>query len=311
MQNSGFKTLGNIQHDHNKEQYIVVGVARGGTSAVTASLNALGVTLSGNYNDTILEDVEMAKAFRSKNWKDFKRLITEYEEKYQKFAWKLPDSHSQLERINKYFSNPYFIFVYRDIFSIANRKNITLNIDITEAMNSNLVAYQKIVKFIKKRNPQSLHVSYEKMLQNNMGYAEELAKFCNITASEELLNKVCDVIEPAPDTYVHWCDTVNQNTTLKAFGYEGCIDQLTEKEIAGWITNIDNDVPVKIDLLINGKFVLELTCQIFREDLILAGKSSSGNAGFDIPLENIDLKKNDEVRINPRGHNTGLIAYVS
>jgi len=62
---------------------------------------------------------------------------------------------------------------------------------------------------------------------------------------------------------------------------------------------------------LNGKFVLEFVCQIFRKDLISAGKSSSGKAGFYIPLENIDLKKNDEVRINPKGYDTGLIAYVS
>jgi len=89
MKNSGFKTSGNIKHTGKKEQYIVIGVGRGGTSAIAASLNTLGITLSGDFNEPIYEDIEMAKAFRSRDWRSFKRLIASYEAKYQKFAWKL------------------------------------------------------------------------------------------------------------------------------------------------------------------------------------------------------------------------------
>lgn len=307
MKNSGFKISGNVRHDTEKEQYIVIGVARGGTSAVAASLKAVGVPLSGNFSDTNYEDIEMSKAFRSKNWRHFKRLILGYEEQYLKFAWKLPDSHTQLKRINKYFSNPHFIVVYRDIFSIANRKNLTLNIDTIEAMSLNLSIYQRIIKFIRRENPRVLHVSYEKMLQDKIGYAEELAKFCNIEITEELLTKVCAVIEPTPDKYAHWCSKVH----LKEIGFEGHIDQITEKYIVGWIINMDNDIPVIIDLFINNEFILEFSCEIFREDLISAGKSSLGKAGFIIPLDDIVLQKSDEIHINPKGNTVGLVAFAS
>ena len=132
-QNSGFKTIGDVQHSAKSEQYIVVGVGRGGTTAVAASLHVLGVTvgeLGKTFSEDNYENFEMSRAFRSRDWRGLQKLITTYEEQYSKFAWKLPDSNEQLPRIHRYFSNPYYIFVYRDLFAIANRKNITLDVDL-------------------------------------------------------------------------------------------------------------------------------------------------------------------------------------
>jgi len=301
MKNSGFKSIGVSKHDNSPEQYIVVGVGRGGTSAIAASLHTLGVTLGDNFNYPNYEDTKMSTAFRSKNWKKFKQLIKTSESKYQKFAWKLPDSNKQLKRINHYFSNPRYIFVYRDIFAIANRKNLAKNDDIYTTMQTSLASYNRIAKFIKKNKLIALHISYEKMLQNKYEYAQELALFCNISATEELLQKVSNIIEPSPDNYVSWTKTSLELTTLKKSGYDGYIDQISEDLISGWVLKINNKTPITAELLINEEYQLEFKCDNFRQDLINAKKTTTGNAGFNIPLKTINLKENDTISIRPKG----------
>jgi len=301
MKNSGFKTTGSIKYDKLPEQYIVVGVGRGGTSAIAASLHTLGVSLGDNFNPPNFEDTQMSEAFRTRNWKKFKQLIKNSESKYSKIAWKLPDSNKQLNRINRYFSNPYYIFVYRDIFAIANRKNLAKDTDILTTMQTSLASYNRIIKFIKKNKINALHISYEKLLQNKYEYAQELALFCNIPASEELLKQVSDIIEPSPENYVSWTETSRQLTRLKQSGYDGYIDSTSEESISGWMLQINNKAPITIELLINNEYHLEFKCDNFRQDLIDAKKSTSGNAGFNIPLKAGSIKKNDTISVRVKG----------
>lgn len=302
MKNSGFKSTGIIQHNKSPEQYIVVGVGRGGTSVIAASLHTLGITLGDNFNLPNYEDTQMSAAFRSRNWKELKQLISSSESKYLKFAWKLPDSNKQLKRINHYFSNPRYIFVYRDIFAIANRKNLAKNDDILTTMQSSLASYNRIIKFIKKNKISALHISYEKLLQNKYEYAQELALFCNIPASEELLQKIGTLIEPSPDGYTTWTETSLQLTKLRQSGYDGYIDTISEDSISGWLLQINNKEPITIELLINDQHKLDFKCNNFRQDLIGAKKSTTGNAGFNITLESGHINKNDTITIKVKGH---------
>jgi len=306
MKNSGFKSTGIIKHNSSPKQYVVVGVGRGGTSAIAASLHTLGVSLGDSFNPPNFEDTQMSKAFRARKWRNLKQLIKESESKYPKFAWKLPDSNKQLNRINRYFSNPYYIFVYRDIFAIANRKNLAKNNDILTTMQTSLASYSRIIKFIKKNKINALHISYEKLLQNKYEYAQELALFCNIPASDELLKKVSDIIEPSPDNYVSWAETSLQLTKLKQSGYDGYIDLISEESISGWMLQINNKEPITIELLINDNYQLEFKCDNFRQDLIDAKKSSTGNAGFSIPLKKGIINNNDTISIRIKGSNPCL-----
>jgi len=305
MINSGFKTLGVIEHASRSEQYIVVGVGRGGTSAVAASLHALGVPLGvqnvefGGHN---YENFEMAVAFRSRKWKRLKELIAQNEATYQKFAWKLPDSNKQLTRINKYFSNPYYIFVYRDILAIANRKDITLDIDLISGMKKNLADYERIVNFSKRNGLRSLHVSYEKMLLDKKGYAKELAKFCGVKASDDLLDKVAAVIEVSPAHYLQW----SSNSRFKKTEYQGRILHASKSHIEGWMASEKDSVPLTVEVLINNVLFGEYSSDVYREELVTAGKSESGKAGFYIEFPKARLKDNDVVMVRPKGCKEGL-----
>ena len=59
----------------NSVGVIVVGVNRGGTSAVAATLNAIDVPLGESWHEPIYEDLDLADAFRTSNWKKFKDIV--------------------------------------------------------------------------------------------------------------------------------------------------------------------------------------------------------------------------------------------
>ncbi|WP_428033463.1 sulfotransferase [Amphritea sp.] len=287
-------------------QFIVVGVQRGGTSAIAASLKALGVSLGDNFHEPIYEDIGMAEAFRAGNWKKLQKLIVAYEQKYVLFAWKLPDSNSKLTRVSKLFSNPSFIFVYRDIFAIAKRKKTVHDTDISAAMSSSLSAYNRILKFVDKSHYPALHISYEKLLQDKQGHLKELAAFCHLEASEDLIERACKSIEASPRSYTQWVEISRQIIALNKAGFDGYIDHVSESLISGWMLKSGSDQPVTLELFVNDKLITEFLCDTFRGDLITAAKSNTGNAGFSIPLPEGTLKKSDRISLKPTGHSVGL-----
>jgi hypothetical protein len=107
LANSGFQMMGSPVSNDKPSSIVVVGLNRGGTSAIAASLHAMGVALGKAYNEPIYEDIQLARAVRAKDWLLVKLILKQYEQDYAKFAWKLPDNYKYLERIHKYLSNPY------------------------------------------------------------------------------------------------------------------------------------------------------------------------------------------------------------
>ncbi len=134
LENSGFKISGAPTGDGGPVAIIVVGLSRGGTSAIAASLHALGIHMGDSLHQPNFEDVKLARAFREREWREVKTIIHKYESEHVRFAWKLPDIYWQLSRIHKYCSNPRYIFVYRDIFAIAQRRELVRQIDTMTSM---------------------------------------------------------------------------------------------------------------------------------------------------------------------------------
>lgn len=301
-----FSTKKNINSDNQRRQFIVVGVQRGGTSAIASALQALGISLGNNFHEPIYEDLDMAAAFRAKNWKKLKKLIAAHELKHPQFAWKLPDSNTQLRKVSKLFSNPSFIYIYRDIFAIASRKQTVSDIELIEAMRTGLSAYNRIIKFSDKYDYPALHISYEKLLLEKKTQLIKLASFCDIQASEDLINQVSEAIEPSPQRYNQWVDISRQITTLSEAGYDGFIDNISTNRVSGWIVNKSSDSPISADLFINNQFITDLVCDEFRGDLIAAGKSITGNAGFNIELPNVTLNTGDHIKLQPKGSDISL-----
>lgn len=292
--NSGFQILNSPAKPQSSSCTVVVGVARGGTSAVAASLSGLGVYMGDKINPANYEDSKLISTIPKKkqtilllgNWNNFLSTSREYEELHQHWGFKYPSIHNHLFKINKILKNPRYVFVFRDVFSTSNRKaEIFSSSTQTETMLNNLRLYKKIVKFIKKEQPYSLLVSYEKMLTNTDTYIDTLSRFCDITPNPDTIKYATNLIMPSPEAYESWANNHKLAQDLDATNFRGRVHKADRRTVNGWATNLKNDSPVTVEIYINGILHGRSLCDKKRPRLYETGATNTPNVGFNYSFD--------------------------
>jgi hypothetical protein len=166
LENKGFAFLNAENINTEKRQIVVVGSARSGTSLVAGALHHLGVFTGDKSNPPVFEDVLLSEAFESNDLESAKAISDRYSKEHDVWAWKRPAALNYLNKIEKVIPNPYYIFIFKDIFAIANRNNISMQADINKGLQNALVDYGKIVDFLSKTKRPVRLVSAEKALHN-------------------------------------------------------------------------------------------------------------------------------------------------
>lgn len=306
--NDGFNISGSPVGGGGPISIIVVGINRGGTSAIAAALHSAGIFMGDRYSEPNYEDAFLANAFRNRDWKRFRAIASSYEATHGKFAWKYPAIRNKLFRIHRYFSNPRYIFVYRDICAIAQRKSQVFEQNHLRMMAECLFDYGAILLFIKLANPYALHVSYEKLLFNKKKFAEVLLSFCGIESSEDTINAIANQISASPESYLQWSLRSQRMAALEKRGYKGYIEQLTPQSVTGWAFHIADDHPAVVDICVNGSIVGNSTADECREGLSeIAGANRNGCIGFRFDFDVMNLKVDDMVSIVFHGTQYDLV----
>jgi len=270
---------------NNNKAIIIVGINRGGTSAVASSLNALGVHLGDASAAPIFEDKKLSNAFRGKDWKKLKQIADEYVLEHGVYAWKLPDTRHQLKKLEKLLGDVRFIFVFRDICAISLRKQKALDVDALKSMSESIRSYDKIIKFASKSSSDHLLLSYEKILTAPESYATSLLEFIGFETSSENIKKITDVIAISPKEYNVWADKLRQKNDLDSVhGISGQLHRVDTDVVVGWAKWIKSDEKMKLTLLVNDEEVSTFTADQFQQHLINTGFSKSGNRGYRIKM---------------------------
>jgi hypothetical protein len=205
--------LQNMQPHQDKGCYIVVGLARGGTSSVASALHELGIFMgdlacSPNYEDRKLIACipsEKRLSLKGRDWSKFEATLREYDRQYDWWGFKYPSLHGDLEKIHQMLRNPRYIFIYRDVMAISSRRSqIFSKHDHFKFMRDYLKKYAKIIRFAEKHAIPALHLSYEKVLTNTNDFSKMLCAFCNVPFSQNNVNSISRVITPSPDKYLAW-----------------------------------------------------------------------------------------------------------
>jgi hypothetical protein len=265
---------------------IIIGINRGGTSAIAASLDSLGVSLGEKSKKPIYEDIALARAFRAKEWKTFKSIVADYDATHKRWAWKLPDSINDIKRVGKLFNEKKYIFVFRDIFAIASRKKQALDQDILPNMTKANHAYGDVLKLIKKNNIDYLMVSYEKVLTEPENYATQLLEFLEQENTDENIKKICDSISISPTDYILWSERKKQVALLDKHNVTGHLSRASNNMISGWVKPKDSDKNLSVKVLYENNEIATVLADEYRDGLVKAGISSIGRHGFSYCLAN-------------------------
>lgn len=139
--NKGVAVVGSPQRDH--APIVVVGVARGGTSMVAGSLAHLGIFMGAQSSAPVFEDVRLSTLFEQKDFEGVQALAEQYTQKHGLWGWKRPSSVEYLDDVDRLLNQPRYIFVYKDIMSIAQRNAISMLSELVSGMERPVRQYKK------------------------------------------------------------------------------------------------------------------------------------------------------------------------
>lgn len=290
LHNTGISFLGDIENASKQEEktFIILGVARGGTSLIAGSLSHLGIFSGDLSAEPVYEDRKLAEAFEAKNDKLAKTIIDEYNRRHNIWAFKRPQSIEYIEKLHSMVRNPIYLVVFKDIFSIANRNKISMKLDIIKGMRIAFNGYQKIFDFLEKNEINGVLFSYEKIMASREDFVDilvELADLKDFTDSKKSI--VCDFITPNPQKYLD----MSRITKSK-----GTIGNVMKTRVVGWAASVHGNQIVDVELYINGQKIAKTKANQLRPHMLEKKLHPTGNCGYEFTLTT-PLKHGDQVRV--------------
>ncbi|RVU83392.1 hypothetical protein EOL70_16840 [Leucothrix sargassi] len=286
LTNKGIVALGKVA---NKpiNKVVVIGTARGGTSLVAGVLSHLGIFMGDESRAPVFEDLKLARAFETNDLETAKKIVDEYCELYELWGWKRPSSINYLDSVDKVFDGPSYIFIYKDIISIAQRNAISMHDDVIQGMQRASIQYAQSIEFLSKNNLHSLLVSFDKALSNAEVFVDSIIAFTKISPTTEQRANAISFITPNPIEYL------DQSRITKTQGRLGGLDQ---RVIFGWARYVHPSMnkSAEVELYLNDNKVAVVKADQFRADL---NKEFGQNCAFKYLLpEDLNINPGDVFR---------------
>ncbi|NNC78533.1 MAG: hypothetical protein HKN94_00105 [Acidimicrobiales bacterium] len=198
LENRGFAALVDDGYTLPAQRtYIVLGLARGGTTMVAKVLEALGVFMGNDAGNVVGEDRALSDAIESGDQVAAQAIIDAYNADHDVWGFKRPNIVSHLTTLGVELRSPHFVIVMRDIFSIANRNLISVFKDPITDMRDSLHHLEDLVSFVEANQSQPMFfLSYERVLGDPREFVIDFADFCGEELDVMGIRKVMHAINP-------------------------------------------------------------------------------------------------------------------
>jgi hypothetical protein len=207
----------------------------------------------------VFEDLRLSTPFEQKDWGAARAVAAEYSSQHAVWGWKRPWSIDHLEDVHKTLDAPRFIFVYKDVMSIAQRNTISMLSDLLPGMDKPLQQYARTLEFLRNRPVHAMLVSYEKAMADPTHFVRELARFCQLEPGEQRLDAARAFIQPNPEHYL------DASRITKA---QGRLGGIANGKMYGWARMLHSKAPASVDLFINGEKIATVVANRPRPDLM-------------------------------------------
>lgn len=288
--NQGFLYSENfdVQKNESEKTFIVVGVARGGTSIVAGTLHHLGIFM-GNAQAPVYEDLRLSLAYEKQSKEKFESVVADYNANHSVWAWKRPSTLNDLPKLAKKLRNPHFIFVFRDFLSVANRNVISMKHGVRGGLSTALKDYTKIIKFIDKSEYPAFFVSSEKAVRHKEGFVEALSEFCQLQPTQEQRSNALNFISPDPVEYL--AQTRIDHTTSWVDSW-----LLQTGLLQGWVQFTSQpDKVAEVQVIVNGELLTTILAQGGVEVSQNKHLDKAKQFGFELNLIDFGVKPSDEI----------------
>jgi hypothetical protein len=197
------------------------------------------------------------------------------------WAWKRPASLNYINDVDESMPNPFFIVVFKDIFSIANRNSISMMSDVKKGLENALLDYSKLVNFVSETKKPIMLVSAEKALQNKDFFVDALIEinkdYVDLSSGRD---SAVNFISPNPKSYLD---------ATRITKSKGCVDLVNREMVKGWARYIHSNKPVTVEIYVNDLLVKKTVADGFRADLKNKGIHPDGICAFSYSWDENDL----------------------
>lgn len=171
--------------------YIVLGVARSGTSMVTGVLRELGIFMgdvqADNHEDPLFltDEIESIQA-----------LILKRNRQYDCWGWKVLKTLFIMPQLLPFLRNPHFIILTRDPFDIARSMQKREGLAFDLCLRHIFMVYHHLQIFIEQCTDPLVIVSYNRAMANRDVFIQELTGFLGLhDLSKENFQRVRNFID--------------------------------------------------------------------------------------------------------------------
>jgi hypothetical protein len=201
--NFGVATLGNPDSaaTNVRRTYVVMGVSRGGTSAVAGVLSHFGIFMGKTGEAPLFEDLPMNRALAGPSDK-LDALISNYNDAHDIWGFKGNAISQDFDDVLRRLRNPVVLVVFRDLLAIANRARLSADRDLATIMQRQAKEYQRIADFIARGAHYFVLVSFEKLCAYPAQVTERIASSLALEVTDQQLVAARNFIEPAPADYL-------------------------------------------------------------------------------------------------------------
>lgn len=292
LRNSGFLELGAVSEPPSEQTFVVLGVARGGTSMVAQALHAIGVPM-GKKLSAVYEDMEICAPMEAGDLSAVREVILSKNEAHPKWGFKRPGA---VKYVNQYLSqlrNPRFVVVFRDIFAITNRNRLSVKQLPLLGLKSAAQQYVELVEFCERQSVPMLLVSYEKALLDKVAFVHALAKFAGVDGAANLEHGL-GAIAPGNDQYL------DEARSLRSIGR---LEGLSKRTVRGWAAIAGQKEPISVAVMLNDRELGIIRADVPRPGLAgRHGLSDNGAHGFSFELpESLSVRVGDRLRARVLG----------
>ncbi len=292
LYNKGVFAINKPNRLSKEKTVIVLGVARGGTSMIAGTLHHLGIAMGENLS-AVYEDIALSTAIEQNQTKDIASIITQRNTTFPIWGWKRPSAIQHIQAWHGKFRNPYYVVVFRDLFSIANRNRISMLSDVVSNMQDANRQFESMLDFVAALKEPTLLVSYEKAMADPLHFVQMLCNFIDINA-ETATHTAVEFIKPNPEHYLK----ASRITSAR-----GIVDAVQTNRISGWAMYPqapDQSAKILVEINNNREFVV--IANHFRQDLLDTHIHPTGKCGFILVLSDKDaLHPGDTVSVRVAG----------
>lgn len=302
LHNKGVRVVGDagrITGDGPKT-LVVVGVARGGTSLVAGALHHLGVFVGDKAYAPVFEDIRLAGTLESGDMEDAGHILAEYGSRFPVWGFKRPGIVDSLPQWHSLWRNPVYLFVFKDIFSVANRNAISMREDLTYSLKIACDQNRKIVDFIAESGCDGVLYSYEKIMADRELFLRSLIDMLpGSTVDRERFDQAMRFIRPNPEDYL------DASRVTKATGK---ITSFTAETLSGWAYALHSDEPVDVVLYVDDRPVASCKAMYFRPELADSPEHKTCHCGFFFHLAVYGISPGSRLRVRVEGEVADLAA---